>query len=164
MALVQLQKEGLLKCVVSQNCDGLHRRSGLPKNALFELHGNSNVEKCTKCGHEYLRDFCVLTGLGLLHYTGQHCDDGSCRGRLVDTVINFGESLPQDTVKASFDHAEKADLCMAMGSSLTVTPAANIPETVGERGQRLVVVNLQRTPLDHLCALRIYAKTDQVHT
>jgi NAD-dependent SIR2 family protein deacetylase len=163
MALVQLQKEGLLKCVVSQNCDGLHRRSGLPKNALFELHGNSNVEKCTKCGHEYLRDFGVRTSQRVhSHLTGRQCDDPKCRGKLKDTIINFGENLPEDTLETSFDHGSKADLCMALGSSLTVTPAADIPETVGERGQRLVVVNLQRTPLDHLCALRIYAKTDQV--
>jgi NAD-dependent SIR2 family protein deacetylase len=162
MALVRLQKEGLLKCVVSQNCDGLHRRSGLPKKALFELHGNSNVEKCTKCGHEYLRDFIVLTGLGLLHYTGRHCDDPECRGRLIDSIINFGESLPEEILRKSFDHAHTADLCVAMGSSLTVTPAANIPEVVGKRGQKLVIVNLQSTPMDHLCALRIFAKTDQV--
>ena len=88
--------------------------SSLP--ALFELHGNSNVEKCIKCGHEYLRDFRVVTGL--FHYTGpyiappldvvgavygemffvftgRHCDDKNCQGRLIDTIINFGESLPQ---------------------------------------------------------------------
>ena len=116
--------------MVSQNCDGLHRRSGLPKNgqfslppsplltlhfslpaALFELHGNSNVEKCVKCGHEYLRDYDVYSGMGLLHYTGRyrhcnyqhsclagrHCDDPKCRGRLMDTIINFGENLPGGT-------------------------------------------------------------------
>ncbi len=69
---------------------------------------------------------------------------------------------PTDVLDASFDHAEKADLCLAMGSSLTVTPAADIPETVGKRRQKLVIVNLQRTPLDPLTKLRIFAKTDDV--
>jgi len=80
----------------------------------------------------------------------------------MDTIINFGETLPLDTLDASFDHAQKADLCVALGSSLTVTPAADIPKVVGEQRQRLVIVNLQCTPLDQLAKLRIYAKTDDV--
>ena len=67
-----------------------------------------------------------------------------------------------DTLQRSFDHGGKADLCLAMGSSLTVTPAANIPEMVGEGGKRLVIVNLQATPLDSCCKLRIFAKCDEV--
>ncbi|CAI8032230.1 NAD-dependent protein deacetylase SRT1 [Geodia barretti] len=134
MALVRLQKEGLLKCVVSQNCDGLHRRSGLPKKALFELHGNSNVEKCTKCGHEYLRDFRVRTSKKVhSHFTGRLCDNPSCRGKLKDTIINFGEDLPEDTLETSYGHGRKADLCLVMGSSLTVTPACDIPEVTDGR-------------------------------
>ena len=81
--------------------------------ALFELHGNSNVEKCRRCKREYLRDYRVV---GLYsHFTGMSantahihnincvcvcsavnkCDDPSCRGELLDTIINFGESLPE---------------------------------------------------------------------
>ena len=61
-------------------------------SALFELHGNSNVEKCRKCGKEYLRDFTVV---GTFHSTGRICDNPSCGGPLMDTIINFGENLPQ---------------------------------------------------------------------
>lgn len=162
MTFVKLHQEGLLKCVISQNCDGLHRRSGMPKSALFELHGNSNVEKCERCNHEYLRDFRAVGFRGTQHVTGRRCDDPKCQGRLKDTIINFGENLPTDTLETSFDHAAKADLCLAMGSSLTVTPAADIPRIVGERLQNLVIVNLQPTPLDGYTKLRIFAKTDDV--
>lgn len=163
MTFVKLQQEGLLKCVISQNCDGLHRRSGMPKDALFELHGNTNVERCNKCGREYLRDYRVRVAPGVHdHFTGKRCDDPSCGGYLMDTIINFGESLPTKTLETSFDHAQKAELCLAMGSSLTVTPAAEVPQTVGERQQRLVIVNLQRTPLDPVARLRIFAKCDDV--
>ena len=122
------------------------------------------MEKCTKCGHEYLRDYDVCTALGVhSHITGTAADtvccvlqydyalskDGSVMtpsavassrtpssilGRIfqkVSRVILYligAYSHDADTLETSFDHASKADLCMAMGSSLTVTPAANIPE------------------------------------
>ena len=57
MAIVKLLEEGLLKFVVSQNTDGLHRRSGVHPDNLAELHGNTNKETCTKCGLAYMRDF-----------------------------------------------------------------------------------------------------------
>ena len=61
--------------------------------ALFELHGNSNLERCDKCGHEYLRDFRCSVGLRN-HVTGRKCDDVRCGGNLKDTIIHFGETLP----------------------------------------------------------------------
>ena len=61
--------------------------------ALFELHGNSNLERCDKCGHEYLRDFRCSVGLRN-HLTGRKCDDVRCGGSLKDTIIHFGETLP----------------------------------------------------------------------
>ncbi|XP_064404498.1 NAD-dependent protein deacylase sirtuin-6-like isoform X2 [Halichondria panicea] len=162
MSIVQLVREGILHAVVSQNCDGLHRRSGLITDKLYELHGNSNVEKCCKCKKEYLRDFRVRTAVGARkHKTGRKCDNPACRGDLKDTIINFGENLPEVTLDCSFEHAKRADLCLAMGSSLTVTPAADIPETTGKK-KGLVIVNLQRTPLDHLAAMRINGKCDDV--
>ena len=57
MAIVQLHKQNIVKYTVSQNIDGLHRRSGLPPSQLAELHGNTNLETCQKCKRQYLRDF-----------------------------------------------------------------------------------------------------------
>ena len=111
---MELQRRGILKCLVSQNCDGLHLRSGMNPNALAELHGNMNLEKCAKCGAKYLRDFDAATGR-LNHYTGRKCDKPDCDGLLQDSIINLGENLPRDELQKAFDHAEKADLCLVLG-------------------------------------------------
>jgi NAD-dependent SIR2 family protein deacetylase len=76
--------------------------------------------------------------------------------------INFGENLPERDLEMGFDGAARADLCLALGSSLTVTPAASIPEQVARRGRRLVIVNLQPTPLDGIAAMRINGLMDDV--
>ena len=74
MAIVKLQQENKVAFTVSQNIDGLHRRSGLGPEQLSELHGNTNLETCQKCHHQYLRDFetrcvcvCVCVCVCLLH-------------------------------------------------------------------------------------------------
>ena len=109
-----MQSKGILKCVISQNCDGLHLRSGLSSSGLAEVHGNINLEICSACGAKYLRDF--DTEGNRKHYTGRRCDKPNCRRRLKDSIINFGEDLPQDELDKAFYHAEKADLCLVLGS------------------------------------------------
>ena len=113
-ALVELQRRGILKCLVSQNCDGLHLRSGMNPACLAELHGNMNLEKCSKCEAKYLRDFDASHGR-MDHLTGRQCDKPSCKGPLKDSIIHFGENLPDDELEKAFRHAEKADVCLVLG-------------------------------------------------
>ncbi|KAK0369347.1 NAD-dependent deacetylase sirtuin-7 [Colletotrichum limetticola] len=194
MALVELQDRGILKYLVSQNCDGLHRKSGILPEKISELHGNSNREYCKDCGKEYLRgivppfhhqtliitadthgeqpDFrAVATYEKSIrdHRTGRKCP--LCAGTLLDTIINFGEYLPAQPLALARSNARRADLCLALGSSLTVPPACTIPETVGKKkrtktypnGGTLVICNLQSTPLDDLSEeLRVWATTDDL--
>ena len=128
MAIVQMHKEGMVKFTVSQNVDGLHLRSGIPGNELAELHGNTNLEKCTTCGAKYLRDFNVRTARWVHdHKTGRFCDNPKCHGPLVDSIINFGESLPSYELEESYRQAKKSDLIIVLGSSLRFNPAADIP-------------------------------------
>ncbi|KAL4510633.1 hypothetical protein ABPG72_004787 [Tetrahymena utriculariae] len=163
MALVKLNQEGILKHLISQNIDGLHRRSGFNPNNLSELHGNTNLEKCLKCGKSYMRDYRVRKALEVHdHLTGKICDNLKCGGELVDTIVNFGENLPKKDMDQGFQNSKQADLHLVLGSSLRVTPAADIPLATAQNGNKLVVVNLQKTPLDNLCALRIYAMIDNV--
>ena len=77
-----------------------------------------------------------------------------CGGDLHDSIILFGENLHKKALEDGFKNAEKADLCLVLGSSLTVTPAADMPRKVAERKKKLVVCNLQKTPLDESCSLR----------
>ncbi|KAH6655769.1 NAD-dependent deacetylase sirtuin-7 [Truncatella angustata] len=166
MALVELQNRGILKYLVSQNCDGLHRKSGILPERISELHGNSNREYCEDCGKDYIRDFrAVATYEKSIHdhRTGRKC--GRCGGSLHDTIINFGEALPAEAFQRASDNAYKADVCLVLGSSLTVTPANEIPETVGRRrGSKLAICNLQETPLDRLSDLRVHTSADELMT
>lgn len=159
MALVALMRAGYLKHLISQNTDGLHRRSGIDVAHFSELHGCSTLERCKKCKKEYLRDYRTRTAAAVHdHATGRLC---ACGGALHDSIINFGESLPEDHLESGMRNAERADLCLSLGSSLRVTPAADMPEDVGRRSNAdLVVVNLQRTPMDNLCSVRPFAKCD----
>ncbi len=156
--------------LISQNTDGLHRRSGVASSQLCELHGNSNLEKCNAtggCGRQYLRDFrCRNPKNGVkVHVTGRLCDDPACRGKLRDTIINFGENLPEYELDCAEYHSKRADLCIALGSSLTVTPAADFPKDVAlnkKRNGKLVIINLQSTPLDGVAHMRVNGKCDDV--
>ena len=98
------------------------------------------------------------------HYNivGRVCDNPKCRGPLVDSIVNFGEDLPIDELNKGFKNGDKSDLCLVLGSSLRVTPAADIPAGVITRGGKLVICNLQKTPLNPTCALEIHAKTDDL--
>merc|ERR1711879_585219 len=107
------------------------------------------------------------------HRTGRKCVVPNCGGNLYDTIINFNECLNQSTLDKAEQNTNQCDVMLALGSSLTVTPAADMPEEVGLRwanevqnGQNpknnLVIVNLQKTPLDNLCSIRIFAKIDDV--
>jgi hypothetical protein len=95
------------------------------------------------------------------HRTGRKCT--RCGGALHDTIINFGEDLPERAFQLAYEHAKKADLCLVLGSSLTVTPANSIPELVGQKKKaKLAICNLQKTPLDNDADLRIYTKSDDL--
>ena len=163
MGIVSLVEEGLVTRVVSQNCDGVHIRSGLSHDSISELHGNSNIEYCIECGQKYLRDFaCRRVVRGRDHYTGRHCVRNECGGRLWDSTIDFGQNLPEEPLAKAYAASQDADLHIVFGSSLTVSPACDMPRITKETGGRLVIVNLQKTPLSNMADAHIFAKTDLV--
>lgn len=128
MALVELTEKDHLKFIVSQNVDGLHRKSGIPASNISELHGNTNLEVCEDCGREYMRDTRVRNAQKTtLHRTGRKCESTGCTGFLKDTIINFGENLSPAILELGEQNCAAADLCLAMGSSLRVSPANTFP-------------------------------------
>lgn len=163
MSMVELINQNYLKHVISQNVDGLHRKSGIPAEKLSEVHGNTNLEFCEKCGKEYLRDFRVRNAQKVHdHKTGRKCDNSECKGDLYDSIINFGENLKKEILEEGFGQAAHADLMLAMGSSLRVNPAAEMVVETANHGGRVVIVNLQKTPLDAYADFIIHAKIDDM--
>ncbi|KAK9689530.1 hypothetical protein RND81_09G065000 [Saponaria officinalis] len=157
MALVELQRASILKFVISQNVDGLHLRSGLPRDKLSELHGNSFLEICPSCGVEYVRDFEIET-IGLKE-TSRRC---SCGVRLRDSVLDWEDALPPKEMNAAEKHCRMADLVLCLGTSLQITPACNLPLKCLRGGGKIVIVNLQKTPKDKKASLVIRGLVDKV--
>jgi len=165
MTLVGLKNYDILKHLVSTNVDGLHRRSGFGADEMSELHGNCYKEHCTVCGREFMRTFKVSTPKAVAHLTGRNCD---CGAPLIDSIINFGENLPQFELNKADYHSSLGDLALVLGTSMKVTPACDIPERIWgkdpEGAGKMVIVNLQKTKYDHMAFLRIFGETDVVLT
>eukprot|EP01083_Nonionella_stella_P096540 271426_1 len=165
MAMVALFNNNLLHYLVSTNVDGLHRRSGVKKSQMAELHGNIYREICEECEAEYLRAFDV-TKHCKDRRTGRLCNDLKCSGKLRDSIINFGEILPKTELDNATAQTSKADLCVVFGSSLSVEPACSIPQMAWTQSKgHVVIINLQHTRYDHVCeasgGFRCGAKIDE---
>jgi len=163
MSLVALHQAGRLKHVISTNTDGLHRRSGLPGVGLSELHGNGNKARCDQCFRWCFIDQRVRVAGNACHNheTGQHCTYPRCRGMLHDTIINFGEYLHEEVQQPANTQGSTADLLLVLGSSLRVITCDAL-ESIQEQRGALVIVNLQKTPYDRACKLRIFSDCDTV--
>jgi NAD-dependent SIR2 family protein deacetylase len=139
-AIVDLQNLGKLKFLISQNVDNLHLRSGIRLELLAELHGNVAKLRCQRCQTQ------VEKPLGI--------DTCKCGGKLVSSVVNFGDPLPQRDLEDSFQHSSRCDLFIVVGSSLVVSPANDMPRVAVTAGARLVIINQGETPMDRNCHLR----------
>jgi len=147
-AIVELQNLGRLKFLISQNVDNLHLRSGIRPELLAELHGNVTKLKCQRCQTQV--DQSLRRGI---------C---TCGGRLVSSVVNFGDPLPQKDLEDSFRHSSYCDLFVVVGSSLVVSPANDMPRIALRSGARLVIINQGETPMDRSCHLRFEEKIGEV--
>ncbi|CAL1548109.1 unnamed protein product, partial [Lymnaea stagnalis] len=169
MSLTTLYRVGKVKHIVSQNVDGLHIRSGFPRHALSELHGNMYIECCYSCAphKEFIRLFDVTERTGVhRHTTQRHCR--ACSGNLTDTIVHFGEKGKLKSPyrwKEAVRAAKKTDLILCLGSSLKVLKKYACLWCMDKKPQlrpKLVIVNLQWTPKDDLATIKINGKCDYV--
>ncbi|KAI8466807.1 MAG: hypothetical protein J3K34DRAFT_524218 [Monoraphidium minutum] len=162
MALVGLMRTGKLTYVCSQNVDGLHLRSGVPRPQLAELHGNCFAERCKRCGAEYVRDFEMDT-VGFKP-SGRSCTQPGCsRGKLHDHILDWEDALPDDELDETERQADAADLSICLGTSLQIVPAANLPLRTLKTGGGLAIINLQARLFAYFFnSFVIHAKVDPV--
>jgi NAD-dependent deacetylase len=147
-AIVELQKLDKLKFLISQNVDNLHLKSGIRPELIAELHGNMTKLLCHRCEQTYDKEAGMTT-----------CP---CGGRLVSSVVDFGQSLPVKDLSLAFEHSRRCDLFLAIGSSLVVTPAAEMPNEALAAGARLVILNKGETPFDKFAHLRFHDNIGKV--
>ncbi len=147
-AIVELQNLDKLEFLISQNVDNLHLRSGIRHELLAELHGNVTKLRCQRCQTK------VDKSIGI--------DTCKCGGRLVSSVVNFGDPLPEKDLDDSFHHSSRCDLFIVVGSSLVVSPANDMPNVALKSGARLVIINKGETPMDRSCHLRFEEKIGEV--
>jgi len=141
MAITELQNMGKMKFLISQNVDNLHLKAGIKPELLAELHGNLTKVRCTEC--EFKMD----------RVEGER-ECPLCGGRLGSTVANFGQPLPAKDMSESYEHSQKCDLFIVVGSSLVVYPAADMPKVALQMGAKLVIINQGETPFDEYAHLR----------
>lgn len=140
--LAELEKEGKLKAVVTQNIDGLHQKAG-SKN-VYELHGSVLRNYCMKCHKFYDAEY-VFNSSGV-----PKC---SCGGIIKPDVVLYEEALDEETLEKSVYAIANADLLIVAGTSLTVYPASGLINYF--RGKSLVLINRDTTPFDNRADLVI---------
>jgi NAD-dependent deacetylase len=141
-SIVQLERAGRVQAVVTQNIDGLHSRAGTSPEKLVELHGTNSLVECQSCGRKSDPE----PHFELFRKTKQPplCE---CGGFLKPATISFGQNLRNEDLERAERAAKAADLVVALGSTLSVYPAANIPLLAASRGVPYIVIN--RGPTDH---------------
>ncbi|MFQ5980678.1 MAG: NAD-dependent deacetylase [Candidatus Heimdallarchaeota archaeon] len=166
-AIVELYQLALLKYLISQNVDNLHRKSGIPQEILAELHGNHALLKCINCDHRFTKE--EVGWDNHLHGTGYRTDAPQssqpkcphCQARLISSVVNFGDPMPEREMTEATLHAERCDVMLAVGSTLSVYPAAALTKQAKRAGAQLIIINMGPTHQDQLADIRIAAKSGE---
>ncbi len=154
-AIARLERAGRIVMVVTQNIDGLHERAGTSRERLVELHGTNSAVECLTCGAR------TEPGPHFERFRAERrCPRCACGGLLKLATISFGQSLREGDLARAFAAARAADLVVALGSTLSVHPAASVPLVAAERGVPYVIVNRGETDHDGHPAVRLRLEGD----
>ena len=164
--LGKLEEKGFVKAVITQNIDLLHTRGG-SKNVI-EIHGSPRAHYCIRCQSSAHAEEAILAGeikargfmeaeeAAAIVQSGEFPRCGNCNEILKPAITFFGESLPVHALAAAEREAKAADLMLVLGTSLTVYPAAAIPNITQRSGGKIVIVNDMETPMDSQACLRFW--------
>jgi NAD-dependent deacetylase len=152
-AVDALVRRGKVSAVITQNIDGLHQASGIPRDKIIELHGNTTYATCLDCGERY--EIVDLRAAFEREGAVPPCD--KCLGHVKTATVSFGQAMPVLAMKRAEQETLAADLFIVLGSSLVVYPAAGFPQLAKENGAALVIVNREETGLDRIADLVLHA-------
>ncbi|WP_342824695.1 SIR2 family NAD-dependent protein deacylase [Candidatus Lucifugimonas marina] len=144
-ALAELEKQGSLQSLVTQNIDALDEKAGLQN--LIEIHGNRTKLRCIECGVRVsLGDFVPL-------FAPDPCEQ--CGGLVKFDTVMFGEPIPDDVMAASREEIDKADCVLAIGTSATVRPASGLLWIAEAAGATIIEINPTETKLTPICEVSL---------
>ena len=145
-ALVDLERRGLLHALVTQNIDGLHQQAGHAADIVIEVHGTMRDVTCMACG--WRGPMGPVMDRVRAGEEDPECE--RCGGILKSATISFGQSLDPAVISRAMRAAERADLLLAIGTSLQVYPVAGAVPLAKAAGARVVIVNAEPTPFDDI--------------
>lgn len=156
LAVTRLQRAGLVPVVVTQNIDGLHQKAGTVN--VIELHGTTSEAMCLQCD----RRLPIAIVLDRVREGDEdpHCE--LCDGLLKTATISFGQQLVAADMERAREEARLADVCITVGSTLSVWPAAAVPVETVREGGRLVIVNEGATDLDGMASALLSGRAGTV--
>ncbi len=150
-ALVDLERQGRLAGLVTQNIDGLHLAAGNSADLVVEIHGNLRESECLSCGARQP----MAQTLERVRHGEDDPDCPVCGGILKSATISFGQALRRRDWERATAAAQAGDLFLAVGTRLEVQPAATLPALALRRGVPLLILNAEPTPFDHRAACLI---------
>ena len=145
--LGDLEKRGFLRAVITQNIDLLHQKGGSTK--VIEVHGSPKIHYCLRCAGIRMG----FDEAAAIVRRGEMPRCPQCGRVLKPAITFFGESLPAEALREAAEESQKADLMLVLGTSLTVYPAAGLPDYTLRCGGEVVIVNNMPTPLDRRAAM-----------
>jgi NAD-dependent deacetylase len=143
-ALVDLERSGKLRALITQNIDGLHQAAGSDRDLVIELHGTIHRAKCLACG----RETPMQEQLDRVRAGEADPPCAECGGIQRSATIAFGQPLDHDVLDRAISASTGCDLFLAIGTSLQVTPASLLCAMAQRTGARTVIVNAEPTPFD----------------
>jgi len=152
-AIAHLVRQGVVRAVITQNIDNLFQDSGIDEDKIVELHGNGTYAKCLDCGKRY--ELQEIRRAFEINQKPPYCNE--CDGIIKTAVISFGQAMPVIEMRKAEEVSLSCDLFIAIGSSLTVYPAAGFPLLAKKNGARLVIINRDPTQMDAFADLVLHS-------